>query len=81
MGSQHEGSAAAAHWVLGVLGCTTSSHTAVGIFSVVLNPTGFTKWDVTLSHNALSKDAPFPFYQGASHTARHFLLAKRLVNV
>ena len=78
MGSRHEGSAAGAHWVLGVLGCVTSSHPAAGIFSIVMNPTGFIKWDVMLSHNTLSKDAPFPFHRGASRTACHFLLRKDL---
>lgn len=43
-------------------------------FSIVLNPTGFTEWDVVLSHNALSTDAPFPFSREASRTAWHFLL-------
>lgn len=61
MRRQHEGSAVGAHWVLRVLRCISSSHTATGIFSTMLNPTVFTKCDAMLSHNTLSKDAPFPF--------------------
>lgn len=68
--SWHEGSAARAQRVLAVLGCPTSSHTTTGTLSVVLNPAGFTEWDMTPSHNMLSKDAPFPFRRAASRTAR-----------